>query len=201
MPTLHAVVETDSAITDAWVSVPAKPWPRFLRLHGGMTDSEVALLMGVRLGYGNLTDGVPSPAEIAAEGDSVLPGGLSAIDAANRIDPSCCCGIEGWREWLALLEKGQDVWMGHDPSPTAVVWEDGFRIFPDGGLGEPRPGLEHSIFFRPSELDRALRQVELDLRGALEALARWTRIHTAEEAAGIVAAFAATFDVQDDEPS
>lgn len=201
MPTLHAVVETDCAKTDAWVAVPEKPWPRFLRLHGGMTDSEVALLLAVRLGYGNLSDGPPSPAEIAKEGFTLLPGGLSAIDAEKRIDPSCCCGIEGWREWLELLETGQDVWMGHDPSPIAVICEDGFRIFPDGGLGEPRPGLESSIFFRAAELEQALRRVELDLRGALDALARWTRVHTPDQAAGIVAAFAATFDLQDAAPS
>lgn len=197
MPTLHPVIETHSVKVDSWVPVPEKPWPEFLRLHAGMKDADVALLVAVRVSYGNSSSPPLSPAEIAVEGESVLPGGLLAIDGETRIYPSCCCGIEGWREWLDLLEGGPSPWLGHDPSPGVVAEEGGFRVFPDGTDDGSLPGTEGSIFFSRQEIEQALREVEIDLRGALEALERWAQVHIPEDADGVVEAFAATFEIQD----
>ncbi|MFI1436172.1 hypothetical protein [Streptomyces lydicus] len=44
-------------------------------------------------------------------------------------------GLEGWRDWLGLLE-GDGPRLGHDPSPAIEVAEPVVRLWPDGGNEE-----------------------------------------------------------------
>jgi hypothetical protein len=37
-------------------------------------------------------------AALAGQFPSVAPGGLEVTDEATTVFPSCCCGLEGWRE-------------------------------------------------------------------------------------------------------
>lgn len=138
---LHAVVETFADRDDfhPWeVSATIKPYS-FLRIWESMTYQEIGVFMAQIVQY-NRIDRSDSTKQILqkiieAKG-LVLPGGLQAIDIDREevIQPSCCCSLEGWREWYNFLESGQSPWLGHDPSPWIEFRGDMIRIWSDGGL-------------------------------------------------------------------
>jgi hypothetical protein len=102
----------------------------------------------------------------------ILPGGLQASLGDQEINPSCCCGLEGWREWQRVLDGGSP-WLGHDPAPWVELSGDVVRVWSDGALDEAPDAFpiafERSHF--QAELDRAARQ----LRTFLERSVDWAR--------------------------
>ena len=69
--------------------------------------------------------------QVREEGWLIAPGGLRATDDEFKLLPSCCCGLEGWREWYNVKPGGGSPWLGHDPNPyvdcggeAAVLWTD-----------------------------------------------------------------------------
>lgn len=46
----------------------------------------------------------------------IAPGGIHFVgENRTEIYPSCCCGLEDWREIKSELMIGHSPWMGHDP--------------------------------------------------------------------------------------
>lgn len=75
-----------------------------------------------------------------------VPGGLLARDTETgvSIPPSCCCGLEDWREWVSVPRGGQP-WLGHSPTPWIEHLDGAVRIWPDGGMGKGRPPADRAI--------------------------------------------------------
>src|SRR5579859_4713922 len=136
-PHLHALIESPLEAPAFLGPLCPRPWPRFIRLCGETSDDDVGLVvaqLGVyghggaaRTDFGALIGGFPR----------VAPGGLAAIDERQQIEPSCCSGLEGWREWHQLLTTpDQSPWMGHDPAPWIERSGTDFLVWPDGGLSD-----------------------------------------------------------------
>jgi hypothetical protein len=108
----------------------------------------------------------------------VLPGGIRAIDEKSHvvINPSCCCGLETWREWLNFAKGGNSPWLGHDPSPWIQRKEENYYIWSMHGLKET-PTIEDCPHITCSfdEFNSELLQVSLDLTGFLSRLSNWVK--------------------------
>ncbi len=102
----------------------------------------------------------------------ILPGGISACsDGCIPIVPSCCCGLERWRDWIKFLSTGENPWLGHDPSP--YLKRDGqlIHVWSDGCLGQMEDA--YSIDFTRLQFHYSLSLVHTDLRDFLILLGQW----------------------------
>lgn len=107
----------------------------------------------------------------------IASGGLRARDAETGVSiaPSCCCGLETWREWSSVPDGGQP-WLGHSPAPWVEHVDGGVRIWSDGGLGEDEtPEPREQIAVPLDAFSTALDQAHLDLLGFLSAVRRWAQ--------------------------
>lgn len=171
-PHFQAVVEVA-----LYEGEPLCPWPiadckpfSLIRLSGKMTDRQVGLVFAQLVNYNNLE----------SEGDTnnllhqviqaetlVLPGGLQVRSDDKVINPSCCCGLETWRDWLRFLKTGRSPWLGHDPSP----W-----VEKAGGLihaWSDKKAKSFHIDFQPSKFDAELSKVQQDLSEFLARIESW----------------------------
>jgi hypothetical protein len=172
-PHLQAVLEAPY-----YEGEPLYPWAiadyksfSFIRLFGKMTDREVGLVFAQLVDYNH----------ISSEGDTntvlhrviqapslVLPGGIQARTATDKvISPSCCCGLEGWRDWLRFMKKGQSPWLGHDPNPWVEKVGGLVRVWSDEG---------HRAFhidFEKSKFEAELIKVQQDLNAFLGRSEEW----------------------------
>ncbi|NEO88729.1 MAG: hypothetical protein F6J87_31565 [Spirulina sp. SIO3F2] len=159
------------------------PWsvPEFeplsmIQLHEGMSHPEVGLVMAQLAAYNHIdleNDRQTVLEQILGADSLVLPGGIEVISQGKVIPPSCCCGLETWREWQEFLKTGNSPWLGHDPSPWLESDGDIVRIWSDGGL----EAVKDAFYFNVSRSDFAvyLMLLEEELRGFLIAVEDWAR--------------------------
>jgi hypothetical protein len=121
----------------------------------------------------------------------VAPGGLQIHDLESGVSftPGCCCGLESWREWLAV-RNGREIWLGHDP--TAEIEHTGTQIRLRWETGTQ--GGAHSIEFPRADLTALLLGVQQDLGGFLNGLATWADVYLPDLAEDLVARFVTRFD-------
>jgi len=178
LPELHAVVEAP------WFEgSPPWPWPiadrkvfSFMRLSGEMTHAEVGSIMAQLVKYNQVeaepTVGGLLSGAIAAEG-LILSGGIEVSAGEREIRPGCCCGLEGWREWLACMKSGESPWLGHDPDPW-IEWADAVvRVWSDGAITSSRERF--AVEFERERFVAELGRVEEELRAFLPRVAEWAR--------------------------
>lgn len=168
---------------------PADPW---LVLSPDADDRTVTRILGVIAAYndavGSTLEGTLAKLEpLARAGELAVSGGLRVRVGAFEILPSCCCGLEGWREWYEVKPGGQSPWLGHDPNPyvecgaeTAVLWTDEAR----------RGGVSLTVSFASIKAARALAAATLE--GFVDRLALWIEKH-APAATAFPDAFATAF--------
>ncbi len=132
MPQLVPVIMNGLADVD-WA--PLKLTERWIVLSGEASDDDVARAIAGIATYSSeigvrATIAETSAAIVNAKG-FVVGGGLLFRDGDFAVEPGCCCGLEGWRDWYAVKKDGQSPWMGHDPmawidctGDTAIVWSD-----------------------------------------------------------------------------
>ncbi|RCV52796.1 hypothetical protein [Marinitenerispora sediminis] len=173
-PVIEAVVPAGDA---PWPTAPP-PADGFLRPRAGMPADEVGLavyqLAEGTAGPGDPFTAGPRSAVVALlETDRLaVPGGIEVVDRVfgTWVRPGCCCGLEDWREWLAVPDGGEP-WLGHDPGPRVAVVGDEVRIWPDGGRGESPVGGH--VRLPSAEVRRLLRAVHADLCGFRLAVRTW----------------------------
>ena len=187
-PAIHAVVEVAIREECVWSAPPERPWPEFVRLWHATSGAHVSLVVGTLSSYGAEAK---SSEQLVEEFPDVLPGGLAVVTSDVEIMPSCCCGLEHWREWEQVLATGQSPWTGHDPAPLVERTRDGVLVWSDGGMG-PKPS-ERPIAFTTEEFSKALRDATNDLHEFLHPLQQWLEVHTPEQASKIVDLFKGTF--------
>jgi hypothetical protein len=174
---LHAVIEfygfdAESACPWAVADVGRLRW---MRLSAEMAGEEIGAFFAQLVGYNQIDrsgslDRILQ--EIVISDGLVLAGGIQAISGDTIISPSCCCGLERWRDWQDFLRSGSTPWLGHDPSPWIERVGDRVRIWSDGGLGE---SIEDAfkIEVAGAEFEQALRGVERDLLGFRFCVESW----------------------------
>jgi len=134
-PCLQAVVEApfyEDAPLFPWAIANHKPFSP-ISLHGDMTHEEVGLIFSQLVNYNGLESqgNVNKVLHQVLESEAlILPGGIQAKKgAAQVISPSCCCGLESWRDWWDFLKTGQSPWLGHDPSPWIEIADGVIRVW------------------------------------------------------------------------
>lgn len=177
----------------------ADPADGMVRLSAEMTAAEVGVAVAA-LVPGRLADDLPPEAgslvhAIIGTKTLIAPGGLRARDAKTGVSiaPSCCCGLESWREWASVREGGQP-WLGHDPAPWVEHLDGGVRIWSDGGLGDAPPPVQR-IESPLDAVDAALDQAHDDLRGFLTAVRRWAQILSPDTAGELEAKLDQSFRI------
>ncbi|MFP4008503.1 MAG: hypothetical protein ACLFV6_10950 [Spirulinaceae cyanobacterium] len=173
---LQAVFETpdlDREYYQAWDILIFKPY-KFVRLWGGMSEAEISLFIMQLADYNEISlnnDLLIIINFILMEKELVLPGGIAAISSKKEIKPSCCSGLESWREWVDFLNTEQTPWWGHDPSPWVELQGDSVRLWSDGGLYPVRKAFYLEL--SRSQFKGAIASVQADLQAFLSALGNW----------------------------
>lgn len=176
---MQAVIEApyyEGEFSCPWAIVKFEPYS-MMRLHGLMTYPEIGLVFAQLAKYNKIEltgDRLTVLKQVVAAESLVLPGGIQIIsDSHETIFPSCCCGLETWREWIDFLKTGQTPWLGHDPSPFVENRGDVIRIWSDGGMG-----TVSDAFYIDVSRDRfakALILVEQDLQAFLPLIESWAQ--------------------------
>ena len=173
---MQAVIEApyyEDEFICPWQVPEFKPFER-VYLHGKMTDTEIGLVFATIAEYNNikLVNNKQIISEQILEAQMLIaPGGIEVSQGKNTISPSCCCGLESWREWTDFLTTGNSPWLGHDPSPWLEIHNDLVYIWSDGGL-DPVNNAFH-IDVSISDFQTALAIVEQDLQDFLLRLKSW----------------------------
>jgi hypothetical protein len=179
---LEPVIDTATAAGFALWPAAAPAHASMLHVSANMSVQEVGAVMAALHPHG-LEDAKDGPSEITsvlraiAETECLMvPGGLLARDTETgvRIPPSCCCGLEDWREWVSVPSGGQP-WLGHSPAPWVEHRDGTVRVWPDGGMGEGRPAADRAITAPLNAVATQLHTAHQDLRGFLDATSQWVQ--------------------------
>jgi hypothetical protein len=147
----------------------------WIRLSAEMTQPEIGLFFAQLASYNQIDLSRNREAilkDILAADRLALAGGIQAVFNEQVISPSCCCGLEGWREWQRFLKTGETPWLGHDPSPWLEQVDGVIRIWSDGGLGDSIENAFKIEVERPV-FERALQSLERDLLGFQFCIESW----------------------------
>ena len=173
-PCLHAVVEVlcyeGGDRSPPWpIALSNPPW--LIRLSGKVTDREVGSVFAQLVNYNHLEsngDVKELLDQVIMTSSLILPGGLQvSSDADKVINPSCCCGLEQWRDWLIFLKTGQSPWLGHDPKPWVEKVGNLVRVWSDEGA------RAFHIDFEYSKFESQLSKVQQDLNAFLAHIESW----------------------------
>jgi hypothetical protein len=107
---------------------------------------------------------------IAAE-SLVLLGGLQVSCGQLAINPSCCCGLEDWREWQEYLVSGESPWMGHDPTPRLELVGNIVKAWSDSESDAAKNAF--AIEFEQEAFVAELERVQRELQGFLLRVRVW----------------------------
>lgn len=188
------------------------PWetPEFqpfsmIRLHGEMTYQEIGLVFAQLAQYNQIElagDLLTVLNQIIAAESLILPGGIQIIDELqNIISPSCCCGLETWREWVDFLKTGKTPWLGHDPSPFVENRDDVVRVWSDGGIDYSAGQSVNNAFYIDVSRDRFAKDlilVEQDLQAFLFCIDSWAKEVGFRESSKLCQKFDKCFNVKND---
>lgn len=106
----------------------------FVILDGKSSEKDVELFLILLLGYNNINikqDKALVINELLSEDEIALSGGVLFIGEDKKIFPSCCCGLESWKEVLDAAISKESPWLGHDPNPCFEYIGDSIRIWSD----------------------------------------------------------------------
>jgi hypothetical protein len=170
----------------------------WIRLSGEMTYQEIGLVFAQLVQYNrlDLSEARQVVLKRILEAKSlVLPGGIKVVFGDQVIPPSCCCGLETWREWQNYLKTGESPWLGHDPSPWIETQGELVCIWSDGGLGESVKNAFH-IDVPRSVFQDGLRIVEQDLQGFLYCICSWAQEIGFEQSDALFQKFDQCFNIR-----
>jgi len=196
---LQAVVETpyyQGEFLCPWDVPQFEPFS-WIRLSGEMTYREIGLVFAQVVQFNDLDLSGERQAVLkrVVEAESlVLPGGIQVILGDKFIPPSCCCGLETWREWQDFLKTGESPWLGHDPSPWVERRSDIVRIWSNGGMGESVENAFHIDIPYP-DFREGLKTVERDLQAFLFCIDSWAREISFEQPNALVQKFDRCFNI------
>lgn len=174
-----------------WAELP--PGEDWIALGPTCSDADVRNVVAALASYsGDCRSGAMADAAKAAEMAEglILPGGLRAEASGQSISPSCCCGLEGWREWFAVAPGGPSPWLGHDPSPFVETRPDQAIIWPDYEAEGSAPCLTVPY----DDIEQACEAARKELLGFAQRLTEWLERYTPANT-GLAHRFREQFDV------
>lgn len=138
-----------------------------------MNDDALAVFVDALYEYGKdkdfLGETLASKVKIIKNRDCLIIGGqLAAVKGDFVMLPSCCVGLEAWREWEWVKPGGGSPWLGHNPDPGVEVKDDHaiLRIsWSDSNSKELKVTYE--------EIQRALNTAENDLKSFHKRIGEW----------------------------
>ena len=173
LPELWPVVETPYS-EGLWPCTIARD-RAYVRLSGEMSAKDIGAVFAQLVDYNRIEGpdiGTLAAGIVAAE-RLVLPGGLQASWRDQEINPSCCCGLENWREWDRFLSGGAQPWLGHDPAPWVEADGNLIRVWSDGGLAAAPDAF--AIAFERRHIEAEIARAGQELRTFLEGATEWAR--------------------------
>ncbi|WP_052738030.1 hypothetical protein [Bacillus sp. SA1-12] len=145
-------------------------YKEYIILSKKISNHDVDLFLVELFGYNDIdVDREPKQVfkDLLNEESIVVAGGVLFVENHDKmIFPSCCSGLEGWRENLNGVIEGKSPCMGHDPSPTLEFHGDKVRIWSDDYKGKqnlPNSDIFYIEFDR-HDLISKLRNIETDLK-------------------------------------
>lgn len=128
---------------------------KYIVLSKESTREDAQLFLSILFEYNNIDIDInfnKALADLLNEDDLLLGGGILFSGNKKIILPSCCCGLESWRDILDDVLSRKSPWMGHDPYPTIEYLEDNIvRIWPDNYIGIQEnilpDELKHKIYY------------------------------------------------------
>src|SRR5262245_53735431 len=116
---------------------PSDASREWVQLDADVSDDDVACVVATLASYNDVASSgtVADVARALKVGTLILPGGLMVRTDNLEIPPSCCCGLESWREWYAVAPGSSSPWLGHSPSPWVECRDDCAVIWADSELG------------------------------------------------------------------
>ena len=133
-------------------------------------------------------------ARVTAADHLVLPGGLQAVDGDREVNPSCCCGLEDWRDWIEFVRSGQSPWLGHDPAPWLESAGGVVRAWSDGGMNGPASDA-FAVEFEREQFVAAVDRVGRDLSEFLSRVGEWSRTVGVADPAALCGKLDACFNI------
>ncbi len=180
-----------------WETPEFKPLSK-IRLCGEMTYPQIGLVFAQLAQYNQIeltADRQTVLRQILKEKSLVLPGGIQVVcQKRGTISPSCCCGLETWREWIDVLKTGTSPWLGHDPSPWVEIQGDVVRVWSDGGI--TRVSNAFHIDISRTHFEESLILVKRDLEGFLFSSESWAREIGFVESRELVQKFDECFNIR-----
>ena len=172
---------------------PSDAGKDWVELGAECSDDDVALVVAILASYNQAASSGSMPEvtqALEATQTMVLPGGLMVRAGDFEIAPSCCCGLESWREWYGVKPGGSSPWLGHGPSPWVECKSDAAVMWADGDLGNQSPSMSVSY----EEIEAARDAASEALKGFESRLSVWLAAH-APRGQGLARRFAEAFDV------
>jgi hypothetical protein len=200
LPSLKAVIEYQShKLPKLWEIVGTEK-TIFIRLSKKTSLVETGSIIAQIAAYNqipsdNLTADEFLKAVIEYE-NLIVGGGIQAISESSVISPSCCCGLEEWRNWLQLNPENTGIWLGHNPFPWIEYRssENVMRIWSDV-VNESNANEVFYIDFAYAHFQQCLHQVESDLNDFLQVLNNWAKPFGEKIAADLTEKFRTNFDI------
>lgn len=150
--------------TAPWLNFKDFKRPEYIVLDGETGREMTALFFCALFDYNHIEFGNSMEMDIDAllsEDCLILSGGTAFfIDAGRYILPSCCCGIECWKEIFQAVRDRESPWLGHDPTPIFSYEGENLYIWSDD------PGTNPDSFSILTSIDGFLQheaQVQQDL--------------------------------------
>jgi hypothetical protein len=170
----------------------------WLNLTGTMPPDRIALTVAEIVQYNNVsTDGGAEETirRLLAREDLIILGGLLVHDVVTgvRIEPSCCCGLEDWRDWTRVLSASPA--LGHDPSPWVEVGSAQLRVWEDEINGDAND-VPHVDIDRAA-LPALLHAAQQDMISYLAAVRAWIADIAPGQADALVRKLDASFAITD----
>ncbi|MEU1077290.1 MULTISPECIES: hypothetical protein [unclassified Streptomyces] len=126
--------------------------------------------------------------------DLFASGGFRVTDNATDtvfVEPGCCNGLEGWRDWLEVLDGTGCAYFGHDPSSVAERVNGIVRLALDAHGTDGSPVTELSV----DHIRRLLTGAQQDLQDFLSLAGTWAEQHLPAHAGAVTAALARAVDL------
>ncbi|MGG1662385.1 hypothetical protein [Brevibacillus sp. NRS-1366] len=172
MPSVRAVITSPFHNQLKWL--PPAEYKETVYLSKDSSEQDAILFLNLLCGYNHINVDDKEPSEIVQEllllDEAILSGGLAFTDKDKEILPSCCCGLEGWREVYEDIVAKSNPWLGHDPSPTIEYGEEWVRVWSDDPFDTEKKDLSNQqrdklfyVEFRYNELINKVQSMELDL--------------------------------------
>ena len=148
----------------------------FIRLSPATTHDQITSFMASLCDYNRLTpQSVSEAISLVLLADTlILPGGVAMFtDGQEPLYPSCCCGLESWREWFDAIASGSSPWWGHDPTLCLEI-EDGIvTVWPEGELSGNSGGESPYCRISVSDCIDQLKLITFEVTGFLDSLREW----------------------------